>query len=136
MIGSDSNWRHKTLTSLEQVEWPDFSSDGRLIKRSKELRKVPLNTFTTDDMSFMISRQIGLDYLVPLALETLSKDLFNKGTLFRDDLLENVLSIQTQFWDNNKEHWNTLNQIIMASQAEVAVKKIDVRQFNKSVHRP
>ena len=135
MTRLENNWRHETLTFLEQVEWPGFNSDSRLIKRTKELRKVPLDTFTYEDLCFMIGQRIGLNYLVPLALECLSKDLLATGTLFRGELLENVLNIQTQFWDNNKEHWITLDELIKGRQSEVSERKIDLRQFNNSVHR-
>jgi hypothetical protein len=43
----ENNWRQKSLTNLEKEEWFGFESDSNLISRTKELRKVPLETFTT-----------------------------------------------------------------------------------------
>jgi hypothetical protein len=42
----ENNWRQKTLENLEKDKWNTFDSDSRLIKRIKELRKVPLDNFS------------------------------------------------------------------------------------------
>ena len=91
----ENNWRLKTIENLEKVEWPHFDFDSRLIRRTKELRKVPLNEFTIEDLRLMIGQQIGLNYLIPLALETLTEDLYAEGDFFEGDLLKNVLAIRT-----------------------------------------
>jgi hypothetical protein len=102
MTTLENNWRQKTIENLEKEVWQHFDSDSYLIKRTKELRKVQLDTFTTEDLRIMIGQQIGLNYLIPLALETLTTDLFAEGDFFEGDLLKNVLAIRTEFWNNNK----------------------------------
>jgi hypothetical protein len=128
----ENNWRHKALTNLEKDEWPSFQSDSRLIRRTKELRNVPLDAFTTEDLRIMIGQQVGLNYLIPLALETLSLDLFAEGNFYEGDLLNNVLAIPTAFWDENKEYWNKLNDLIRDRREDIAIKKIDTSNFDRS----
>ena len=70
----ENNWRQKTLENLEKDYWDNPSYDSHLVKRCHELRKIPLDSFTTEDLRIMIGQQIGLDYLIPLALETLTID--------------------------------------------------------------
>ena len=87
----ENNWRQKTLENLEKDFWgkPDF--DSHLVTRCYELRKLPLDNFTTEDLRIMIGQEIGLDYLIPLAIEVLTIDLFAEGDFFEGDLLKNVL---------------------------------------------
>ncbi len=119
MTKLENNWRQKTLTNLEKDDWQHFDSDSRLIKRTKELRKVPLNKFTTEDLRIMIGQQFSLDYLIPLAIETLSVNIFAEGDFYEGDLLKNVLSIRTEFWDNNKEYYLQMQELIKENLSEI-----------------
>ena len=83
----------------------------------------------------MIGQQIGLNYLIPLAIETLTIDLFAEGDFFEGDLLKNVLSIETQFWNNNKNYWLTLDNLIKDRRSEIENKKFDVANFDKCIHK-
>src|SRR5690349_15443526 len=95
----ENNWRQKTLENLEKDFWGEPTYDSHLVKRCHELRKIQLERFTTEDLRLMIGQQFSLDYLMPLALETLSANLFAEGDFFEGDLLKNVLSVNTEFWD-------------------------------------
>jgi hypothetical protein len=46
----------------------------------------------------MIGQNIGLEYLVPLALERLRRDPFAAGDCYPGDLLGSVLKVQSSFW--------------------------------------
>jgi hypothetical protein len=135
MIKLENNWRQKTLTNLEKDVWKHFDSDSRLVARTKELRQIPLDKFSTEDLRLMIGQQFSLDYLIPLAFETLTIDLFAEGDFFEGDLLKNVLSIRTEFWDNNKEYWLMLNDLIENRRNEIMDKKFDLSKFDKCKHR-
>ncbi|MFI5172248.1 MAG: contact-dependent growth inhibition system immunity protein [Chitinophagales bacterium] len=131
----ENNWRQKTLENLEKDYWgePDYESD--LVKRCYELRKIPLDNFTTENLRIMIGQQIGLDYLIPLALDVLSVDLFAEGDLFEGDLLKNVLAVNTKFWDNNKRYWTILDKLIKGRLNEINARKFDTANFYRSIHR-
>ncbi len=126
----ENNWREKTLEFLEKDTWSPHDSDSRLIRRTKELRKIPLSTFDTEDLRIMIGQQLSLDYLIPLALDTLKVDLFAAGDFFEGDLLKNVLTIETGFWDSHKDYWQTLHDLIKNSRSEIADKKFDTTLFD------
>lgn len=106
-----------------------------LIKTCNSLRKKPLQDFTTEDLRIMISQEIGLPYLMPLALETLTNDLFAEGDMYKGDLLKNVLEVNTKFWDDNKNYWQELNEIISDKRQEIAKMKFDSSNFDSSRHR-
>ena len=84
----ENNWCYKTIENLEKDKWPQHDFDSFLVRRTQELRKIPLNELTTEDLRIMIGQQIGLDYLVPLALETLTQDIWAEGDFFEGYLLK------------------------------------------------
>ena len=131
----ENNWRQKTLENLEKDFWGKPDYDSHLVKRCHELRKLPLDNFTTKDLRIMIGQQISLDYLIPLALEVLTIDLFAEGDFFEGDLLKNVLAIKTGFWNNNKNYWLTLDNLIKDRRNEINAHKFDTTNFDKSIHQ-
>jgi hypothetical protein len=131
----EKNWRQKTLENLENDFWGNPSYDSHLVTRCYELRKLPLDNFTTEDLRIMIGQQISLDYLIPLALEVLTIDLFAEGDFFEGDLLKNVLTIETDFWNKNKNYWVTLDNLIKNRRSEIIALKFDTTNFDKSVNQ-
>ena len=90
--------RSKSLQQLGWQDWGEATYDSRLITECHRLRRVPLNRFEAEDLRIMIGQNLGLEYLVPLALEQLQEDPFAEGTYFPGDLLVSVLGAQAQFW--------------------------------------
>ena len=137
MIKLENNWRQKSLESLEKNTWPALSSDegSYLIKTCNSLRKKQLQDFTTEDLRIMIGQEIGLYFLMPLAIETLTDNLFAEGDLYEGDLLKNVLDVDTTFWNNNKNYWQQLNDVIKYKRQEIAKLKFDISKFDNSKHR-
>jgi hypothetical protein len=131
------NWRQKTLESLERVTWPQLSSDegSYLIKTCNSLRKKQLISFTTEDLRIMIGQEIGLYFLLPIAIETLTNDLFAEGDMYEGDLLKNVLDLDTKFWDDNKNYWQELNEIMKDRRKDIANMKFDISKFDNCKHR-
>ena len=133
----ENNWRHKTLEILEKKVWPILSSDegSYLIKTCNSLRKKQLQDFTTEDLRIMIGQEIGLYFLMPLSIETLTNDLFAEGDMYEGDLLKNVLEVDTKFWDDNKNYWQQLNEIIKDRRQEIVKMKFDISKFDNCKHR-
>lgn len=130
----ENNWRQKTLENLEKDFWGKPYYDSHLVIRCHELRKLPLDSFTTEDLRIMIGQEIGLDYLIPLALEVLTIDLFAEGDFFEGDLLKNVLAVKSEFLNDNKNYWATLDNLIKDRRSEILAHKLDTTNFDKSIH--
>ncbi len=108
----ENNWRQKTLENLEKEKWNTFDSDSRLIKRIKELRKVPLDNFAVEDLRLMIGQHESLEYLIPLAIEKLSADVLAEGDLYKGDLLLAVVNARQDYWDTSTEQKEELIELI------------------------
>ena len=131
----EKNLEEKTLEKLEREVWPDVNEadSSYLIKTCHALRKKQLQHFTTEDLRIMIGQEIGLQYLIPIAIETLSNDLFAEGDYYEGDLLKNVLAINTDFWNHNKNYRQQLNDIIKDRRDEITDKKFDTTNFDRSI---
>ena len=136
MIKLENNWRQKSLESLENKTWSVLSSDegSYLIKTCNSLRKKQLQDFTTEDLRIMIGQEIGLCFLMPLAIETLTDNLFAEGDMYEGDLLKNVLDVDTKFWDDNKNYWQQLDDLIKDKRHEIKEMKFDISKFDNCKH--
>ena len=103
--------RYKTLNELEG-EWGEPNFGSHLVTTCHELRKKPISSFTVEDLRIMIGQDIGLDYLIPLALETLEDNIFSEGNFYCGDLLNVVLSADKEFWKSNLTYRNDLIDIL------------------------
>jgi hypothetical protein len=90
--------RSKSLQQLGWQDWGEATYDSRLVKECHRLRRVPLSKFEAEDLRIMIGQNLGLEYLVPLAIEQLQEDPLAEGAYFPGDLLVSVLGGKAEFW--------------------------------------
>ena len=95
--------RSKSLQQLDGEDWGKPEFDSRLVAECHRLRRVPLRDFSVEDLRIMIGQQIGLDYLIPLALERLDDNPFSEGAYYPCDLLVSVLGAEARFWQSHPE---------------------------------
>jgi len=126
----ENNWRYKSLQNLEKMAVEDpATAPTRLVRRCLELLKVPLNEFNTEDMRLMIGQEFSLLYLVPLAIEKLTDDLFAEGDLYPGDLLAVVLKIKPAFWQDNKQLYNSIAALTADRHGEIQEAGISLSSF-------
>lgn len=130
----EPKWRQKSLDSLEKINTPGdgLAGGSYLVQTHQRLRKKPLEEFTTEDLRLMIGQETGLPYLIPLALEVLSQDLFAEGDFYAGDLLNAVLQVDPAFWKANREHWESLKSLLSERRAEVKLARISLAKFESS----
>ncbi|MEI7733130.1 MAG: contact-dependent growth inhibition system immunity protein [Verrucomicrobiota bacterium] len=95
--------RNKSLQQLDGQEWGEPTYESGLVTECHRLRRVPLCEFTAEHLRMMIGQQIGLPYLVPIALEFLRTDPFTAGDFYEGDLLAGVLQAETAFWRDHPD---------------------------------
>ncbi len=103
----ENNWRYKTLENLEKDNWGSIpDNESYLVTTIHKLRKKPLIEYTIEDLRIMIGQNLGLSYLIPIALEELEKDILAEGDFYEGDLLHNVLESDTNYWKKEKGNWD------------------------------
>ena len=78
---------------------PEYES--HLVKRCFELSNKKLKYFSPEDLRIMIGQSIGLEYLVPMAIEILREEPFIEADFYEGDLFLNVLKVEKTFWEGN-----------------------------------
>ena len=104
--------RDQSLEQLEAVAWDKPSFESSLVLRCHDLRRKPLRDLAVDDLRLLIGQKIGLEFLVPLALEHLQQDPLVAGSLFRGDLLAAVLRIEEGFWNEHDDMYWLFREVL------------------------
>ncbi|MFT8349135.1 contact-dependent growth inhibition system immunity protein [Clostridium saccharoperbutylacetonicum] len=104
--------RSKSLQELEGQDWSETIFDSHLVITCRGLRRKAIGSFEVEDLRIMISQAIGLNYLIPLALEILEDDIFAEGCSYRGDLLDAVLRVDKKFWRNNLTYRKDLESML------------------------
>lgn len=94
-----------TLEALEKNTWPSPEGESHLETTCCALRKKPLKLFEIEDFRIMISQDIGLEYLVPIALTILEGNILAEGDFYEGDLLNALLTSDIDFWKLHKRYW-------------------------------
>ena len=125
----EENWQQQTLENLEKTsgEEPDFG-DNRS-QKIYALRQTPLNQFRTEDIRLLVAEGISLPYLIPLALEKLTKNPFAEGEYYPGDLFQSVLNVDLNFWLTNRPFWQYIHQLIINNSFELEDRGINPERF-------
>lgn len=121
----EHNWRFKTLEHLEKDVWGLDTYGSHLTSTIHRLRKKVLNDYAIEDLRISIGQQMGLPYLVPLAIEILKENISAEGDFYEGDLLNAVLNIDGKFWKENVEYWDTVHLLIKNKKQKVRQMEID-----------
>ncbi len=109
----ENNWLTKSLENLEKSIWPPLDPDegSYLIKTCNHLRKKQLQNFSTEDLRIMIGQDIGLKFLIPVAIKTLTENILAEGDLYPGDLLKCVLTSDKDYWQENRDNWTIVCEL-------------------------
>lgn len=103
----------RSLEQLENNYWGEPTYDSYVVRTCHAMRKKPLNEVTVEELRLVIGQGFSLDYLMPLAIEFLKRDILTEGDLFEGDLLANVISKNTfDYWKKNKNNWHVMVTLI------------------------
>jgi hypothetical protein len=87
-----------TLEQLENDYWGKPEYPSALVVNCHKYRKIPVKNLTAEQLRLLIGQNIGLKFLIPLAIEILKNDFLAEGDLFPGALLNNVLGCDTEYW--------------------------------------
>ncbi|GHF86874.1 hypothetical protein GCM10018790_75470 [Kitasatospora xanthocidica] len=69
----------------------------------RELRRKPIGSLTVEDMRLLIRQNVGLTYVLPVAVEALQVDPLAEGDMYEGDLLAAVLTRSAEVWSEYPE---------------------------------
>jgi hypothetical protein len=60
----------------------------------------------------MIGQNIGLEFLIPLAIELLRENPFIKGDYYPGDLLSVTMQVERGFWQTHRDLYWSVSEIV------------------------
>src|SRR6185437_6441315 len=79
------------------------------------LRKKPVRELDPGDIRLLISEDVGLNYLIPLAIDLLQSDILAEGDYYPGDLHLAVLRIKDAYWKAHVAESQRLNDLLSKS---------------------
>lgn len=89
----------KSIEELEGDYWvtpPSFPTE--LVKSVFFLRKKLLIDFDSNDLRILISQNVGLEYLIPKAIDRLKENILEEALYYPGDLLLTLLTLDNTYW--------------------------------------
>ncbi len=93
----------RSLQDLEIEDLPESNLNSRVITECRRLFKLPLSKLDAGDLRLLIVQNIGLQHLVPLALDKLEENPLIYGGLYAGDLLSSLINLSSEFWSNHPD---------------------------------
>ncbi|MFF7367977.1 contact-dependent growth inhibition system immunity protein [Streptomyces tricolor] len=103
---SDFVDKSRSIEELEGKRWPDPPTDStNLVRNIHELRKRAIKDLTADELRRLITQDVGLQWLLPVALDFLRETAPDEAAAgwYDDDLLSAVLTRKESTWRNAPE---------------------------------
>lgn len=114
---------HRSLEELSgkwKSEIPKEGYSSSIQLRTYKLYGQKLNEYGHDDIRFMIGQQVGLPYLVPIALHILQEDLLVDACYYEGDLLHALLVAPKAFWQNHLNLYSALCRMLLANKERLS----------------
>lgn len=116
MVSWPSLLMQKSLEQLLGDGWPG-KDETALVRFLAQLRKKPLGQLTSGEVCTAINQKMGLQYVVPLAVETIEAFPLVEARYYAGDMLAALARVPDGFW---AEHQNLLRRTVPVVERTVA----------------
>lgn len=117
----------KTLEDLENDIWKDDKNyPTGLVERCFKFRKIPVNNLTIEELRTLVSQNIGLYYIIPIAYKKLRENILAEGNFYAGDLLSAVVTTDKKFWESNPLYWKEI-VVLINQNADILQKEVSPR---------
>ena len=122
--------RDLSLEELEGRRWSvPAGGETRLMATVRELRRKPIGGLTVEDMRLLIGQDVGLAYLLPLAMEVLRVNPLAEGDMYEGDLLAAVLTRSAEVWRDFPDLRREVREIVSELADVPPALKREVEEF-------
>lgn len=125
----------KSIEQLERDIWEaplEFPTD--LVKKCFQYRKINIGDLTNEQLRLLISQNIGLEYLIGIALEILEQDICAEGDFYKGDLLDSVSKVSKDFWSKKPTEYQKLKQLVELNSVKIN-SEMGEKQLNRIKER-
>jgi contact-dependent growth inhibition (CDI) system CdiI-like immunity protein len=112
--------RSRSLEEIEDDHWGDPPADAtRLVSTTYALRKRPVGALDAEGLRLLISQQVGLDTIVPLALDQVERNPLAEGDFYPGDLLDALIRrVPDSYWQTHEDQRTRVRTVAEALDPE------------------
>lgn len=92
----------KSLQDLDGQDWGEPTSSSHAVRECHRLRRVPLREVSPEDLRLLLRQAVGVEPLLPIALDRLDADPFVAGDYHPGGLLKEVLAVPAATWGRHR----------------------------------
>lgn len=107
--------KSKSIEELEQIIWAPPILQSYVARTCFELRRKPLSDLTSEEVRVGLEQQVGVEYLVSLAIKRLEFEPLLEARLYRGDLLQSLLDVPFDYWVRNPDVQQKVGRIVTAA---------------------
>lgn len=118
ILKEDHNFFSQTLSDMLHKEWRDEIpyDDSSVVQHMYYLHHTQARRWTVEDYRSLLYQEAALGTIFPIILpkvfEILQYDIKADGGFYEGDLLNAVLQINADFWEQHKDLYNTACMLI------------------------
>lgn len=121
----------KSIEQLENDIWKNpFEFPADMVEKCYHFRKISIAELTNEQIRLLISQQIGVEYLIGIALEQLERNILTECDFYEGDLLVAVSSLPTKFWNENQTEFLTFKNIVEQN-SELIKNELGEKKFDR-----
>ena len=111
---------HKSIENLEKARWePPDPNASEVALRCHELRRKAIEELDVSDIRLLIGQDIGLQFLIPIALKLLETDPLVECEHYKGDLLAVVLRANPNYFADNAGERSSLIEVIDFAKSKI-----------------
>jgi hypothetical protein len=92
------SWEKKTLQELEGNDWGEPTYGSHVVTTCHAIRRKRVCDLTVEELRIAIGQEMGLKFLLPVAVRHLLKEPLAGGDFYPGDLLVKVLRVRSAIW--------------------------------------
>lgn len=127
--------RSRDDLSLEQIEGSSWGTPPAgataLVATVHELRRKPVGALSAEDLRLLIGQRVGLDVLIPRALDRLEHQPLLEGDYYPGDVLVAVLGVPSEYWSDHRAQLNRVDSIVTTIEDPGADLARDIDSFQQ-----
>ena len=108
--------REKSLNEIYGWEPMKPELDTYVLRTAARAMRLPLEALSPEEIRLLIGQKVGLQYLLPLAIEILRKNPLKQASLFPGDLLAVCKRLEPDDWNANPAELRAFQDVLKAAE--------------------
>jgi hypothetical protein len=129
-----NDYSNSTIEELENDFWVEpLVFPTNLVKDIFLLRRKKISQLSPNDIRLLISQDVGLKFIIPIALKKLKSNILEETFYYPGDLLMAIMDVEKTFWDNNNYFKELTVKLLKDSYSELMRELDEMDEVDKDI---